>query len=162
MNKTEQALRWIIGILNNHRIDYQISGGFAGRMFGSKRKLNDIDIDISEKYFSLILSEIKEYIIYGPARYKDGKWNVELITLNYQGQEIDISGTDTILISNKEKTKWIHFPSHLDKTLNMKVGDLDVKVINPKDFIEYKKELDGDHQLEDVVAAEQYLINNKI
>ncbi|MFA6586231.1 MAG: phosphotransferase [Candidatus Paceibacterota bacterium] len=158
MDKTKNALKWIIGILNKHKIEYQISGGLAGRMFGSNRELHDIDIDISERYFSIILPEIKEYIIYGPDRYKDAKWDVELITLNYFGQEIDISGVDTILISNKERSKWIHYPSHLDKTLNMKIDGLEVEIINLKDFIEYKKELDGEHQLEDIKAAEKYLI----
>ena|ERR1035437_326823 len=157
MDKTEKALRWIIGILNDHKIDYQISGGFAGKMFGSKRELHDIDIDIREKYFPVILPEISQYIIYGPERYKDAKWDDELITLNYEGQEIDISGIDTLKISNKERTKWIPYPNFLSETLDMKFNGFDIKVINPKYFIEYKKELDGDHQLEDIKAAEEYL-----
>lgn len=156
--KTENALKWIIGILNKHKIDYQISGGLAGKFFGSKRELHDIDIDISEKDFPEILTEISEYIIFGPARYKDDKWDLELITLNYFGQEIDISGTDTLMISNKERTKWISYSNSLSDTLDIKLGDLKVKVINPKRFLEYKKELDGEHQLEDIKAAEKYLI----
>jgi hypothetical protein len=54
MDKTKNALKWIIGILNKHKIEYQISGGLAGRMFGSNRELHDIDRDISERYFSII------------------------------------------------------------------------------------------------------------
>jgi len=32
----------------------------------------------------------------------------------------------------------------------------------PKYFIEYKKELDGEHQLKDIKATEEYLIHNQI
>jgi len=160
--KTKNALKWIVNILDNHKIDYQISGGLAGKIFGSQRKLNDIDIDISEKYFLEILPEISEYIIFGPARYKDAKWDLELITLNYHGQEIDISGIDTLLISNKERTKWISYPGFLSEALNMECVGLKIKMINPKYFLEYKKELDGEQQLEDIKAVEQYLISNNL
>jgi len=155
--KTITALHWIIEILNKHKINYQISGGFAGKVFGSKRELHDIDIDISKKDFDKILPEISDYIIYGPSHYVDDKWDLELIILNYNGQEIDISDSDNILISNKERTKWISFTTDFSKTLNIDLNGIKIKVINPKDFIEYKKELDGEHQLEDIEAAKKYV-----
>ncbi|KKR43929.1 hypothetical protein A2356_03490 [Candidatus Nomurabacteria bacterium RIFOXYB1_FULL_39_16] len=158
--KTINALRWIVDILDKHKINYQISGGFAGKIFGCKRELNDIDIDISKKDFDKILPEISTYIIYGPSHYIDAKWDLELITLNYHGQEIDIGDCDNILISNKERTKWISFATNFSKTLDINLNGIKIKVINPKDFIEYKKELDGEHQLEDIEAAKCYLIKN--
>ncbi len=158
--KTINALRWIIAILNKNEIDYQISGGFAGKVFGSKRKLNDIDIDISKNNFDKILPEISEYIIYGPDHYIDFKWDLELITLNYKGQEIDICDSDNSLISNKEGTRWIHFSTNFSKTLDIDLNGIKIKVINPKDFLEYKKELDGKHQLEDIEAVKNFLNKN--
>lgn len=155
--KTTEALRWIVEILVRCKIDYQISGGLAGKIFGSQRKLNDIDIDIPDKYLNEILPEISKYVVYGPERYLDGKWDLELITLNYQGQEIDISGADTLLISNKKRTRWIPLQTDFSKCLNLTLNGVDIKVINPRDLIEYKKELDGEHQLEDIRAAQQYL-----
>ncbi len=154
--KTIEALKWIVDILNTYGIDYQISGGFAGKVFGSQRELHDIDIDIPDKYLGEILPKISEYIIYGPERYRDGKWDLSLITLNYKGQEIDIGGSDTLLISNKDRTKWISFPIDFSKAVEVIVNKIIIKVINPKDLIEYKSELDGEHQLEDIEAAKQY------
>ena len=46
--KTVDALRWIVGILEKKNILYQISGGFAAKLYGSSRPLNDIDIDIHQ------------------------------------------------------------------------------------------------------------------
>jgi hypothetical protein len=156
--QTVKALEWIIEIFNRLDINYQISGGFAGKVFGSKRELHDIDIDISENNFKKILPEISKYIIYGPTRYKDAKWDLELITLNFNGQEIDISGVESMLISNKERTKWLS--SHVDfsKVLEIDLNGIKLKIINPKDFVQYKKELDGEHQAEDIKVAQNYLL----
>jgi hypothetical protein len=160
--KTLNALRWIIGILNKHKIDYQITGGFAAKLYGSPRKLNDIDIDIPEKHFKTILPEISEYITFGPGRFKDEKWDGQFITLNYQGQEIDLGAIDTIRISNKKETKWIPYANFSLETLDVKVNNIDVKVILPKKLIEYKRELNGEHQIVDIEAAERYLSRHNL
>jgi len=154
--KTINALRWIISVFDKHNIPYRIGGGFAAKMYGSPRPLNDIDFGIPEKYFSTILPDVSKYITHGPKHYKDAKWDCELITLSYHDQEIDISGTNTIKMSNKERTKWISLDES-SKTLDMNVEGINIKVMNPVGLIEYKKELDGDHQLVDIKAVENYL-----
>ena len=158
--KTADALRWILGILTEKNIDYQISGGLAAKLYGSSRELHDIDIDISEKHFSSILPELSTYITYGPKRLNDGKWDCALLTLEYGGQEIDLCGIDTMRMSNKERTKWLTYENDLSKSLTLNVDGIDLKVIHPRDLIAYKKELDGDHQLVDVQAVEEYAAKN--
>jgi hypothetical protein len=156
--KTIDALRFMVGIFNKYDIPYRIGGGFSAKMYGSPRPLNDIDFGIQEKNFSIILPEISQYITYGPIRSNDdGKWDCELITLNYNGQEIDISGTDTMRISNKERTKWISRASFPYDTVDMNVEGINIKVLNGVELMTYKKELDGEHQLIDIKAIEEYL-----
>lgn len=156
-DKTIEALRWIVDILEAHHIQYQIGGGFAAKLYGSPRPLNDIDIDISEKHFQEILPEIKPYITYGPQRYADGKWDLGLITLTYRGQEIDIGGADNTRISNKARTAWSPLPVNFATSVDFVVDGIAVKVIHPRDLIAYKSELDGDHQRIDIEAARKYL-----
>lgn len=160
--KTLDALTWIIDILNKNKIQYQITGGFAAKLYGSPRDLNDIDIDISEKYFPTILPYISQYITYGPARFTDNKWDLDLITLNHKGQEIDIGGIDTLRISNKERTKWISYPDFIFNTLDIEVEGMFLKVIHPKELIDYKKELDGEHQQLDIRATSEYLVEQSL
>ena len=147
--KTESALIWITGILNKHKIPFQISGGFAAKLYGSPRPLNDIDLDIPKERFAEIVDEVKEHIVFGPAEYKDKKWDLYLITLNYHGQEIDIGSTDVKIYDNTTDT-WLDFLSDLSKSVEMEVGGIKVFVIPKKDLIDYKKYLDGDHQKIDV------------
>ena len=54
---TKEAFEWIISILRNHKIPFEIIGGFAARLYGSRRMLADIDIDIPKKKIKRILSE---------------------------------------------------------------------------------------------------------
>lgn len=159
--KTEEALKWIVGILNTKNISYQICGGFAGKMYGSPRPLNDIDIDIPEKNFTDIMNDVEKYIIFGPKYFNDGKWDMYLMTLNYNGQEIDIGGAFDIKVSNKERTEWIPIPADFSTVRHLKVGSIDIDVMSPKKLIEYKNFLDGEHQVVDIQAVENYLENER-
>ncbi|HAO64858.1 TPA: hypothetical protein DCQ44_02650 [Candidatus Taylorbacteria bacterium] len=160
--KTLKALQWIVGILDKNKVDYQIAGGFAASVYGSKRKINDIDIDMHEADFLKIIPEIKPYIIYGPKRFKNEKWDLELITLDYNGQEIDLSGADTLRMSNKDKTAWISYEKTSFNTVPRTVNGLNIKVLHPLELINYKKELDGEQQSEDILAVEKYISENPL
>ncbi|MBI5456615.1 hypothetical protein HY969_02645 [Candidatus Kaiserbacteria bacterium] len=155
--KTMRALRWILELLQRNEVEYQMTGGFAAKIYGSPRSLNDIDIDLSVKSFPTIVPEISEYITFGPARFKDGKWDMDMITLNYQGQEMDLSGIDNDpRISNQARTEWIPYLSEISRKLKLKVEGMDVWVMHPRALAAYKKELDGEHQAMDIAAAEKY------
>lgn len=159
MEKTLEALKWIIHIFEKHNINYQITGGFAAKLYGSVRPLNDIDFEIQEKSFPIVLPEISKYVTFGPARFKNDKWDIELIILNYCGQNIDICGYETARMSSKDRTKWISNEDDPMKSRVVKFEGLKLKVICPSDLIEYKKELDGIHQLQDIKAVSEFMKN---
>lgn len=160
--KTINALRWVVEILNRHKVEYQVAGGLAAKLYGSPRDLKDIDIDMREKDFGLIMPDIAPYITFGPERFNDGKFDCELIALNYNGQDIDISGAETLRMSNKDRTKWISYPNFVFDTLDIDVEGIVIKVVHPKKLVEYKKELDGEHQQTDIQAVEEYLVKNEL
>lgn len=60
MRKTKEACIWIMNILNKNKIPYRIEGGFAAKIYGSKRTLADIDIDIPDKCFKKILPSVEK------------------------------------------------------------------------------------------------------
>ena len=146
---TKRALGWIVGILKKHQVPFQISGGCAAKIYGSPRELSDIDIDIPEDCFEKIIDDVKSFIIYGPEQYKDQKWDLYLMTLNYTGQEIDIGGQKA-KISTKNRTKWVDFNSDFSKAVKKEFLGLEVPVIPKEDLISYKQLLDGNHQQVDI------------
>src|SRR3989339_1102081 len=143
------ALKWIIDILNRNKVRYQITGGLAAHFYGANRKVNDIDLDIPENEFDKILPEIRKYITFGPAQYKDKKWDVKLITLNYRGQEIDLGGAFEAKLYDDIKKRWIPIPADFSKIKVMKVNDININVVDANDLIDYKRLLEGEHQTED-------------
>jgi hypothetical protein len=152
---TFEALRWFVRVLERHHVRYQIAGGFAARIYGSRRKLNDIDFDISEHDFAVIMPEIASYIKEGPEHLNDGKWDGVFVLHNYKGQEIDIGAIETMRISNKSRTAWIPYSTEYVNPVEREIDGLRLSVLSPGTLAAYKRELDGDHQLVDIEAIQK-------
>jgi hypothetical protein len=152
MRKTKEAFTWIVGLLREHKIPFQISGGFAANIYGSNRPLADIDIEIPDEKIFEIQKRIKKFIIYGPKRYKDDEFDLLLMTLKYKGQEIDICGINSQKLFNKKTMKWNPERIDLSKATKKKVYNLIVPIISLKDLITYKKKISRDVDIQDVKA----------
>lgn len=157
--KTGNALKWIAGILNINKIPYRVGGGTATYLYGSGRAVNDIDISIQGKYFSVILPLIKDYVVAGPKHYKNDKWDCDTLSLNYNGQDIDLTDVDTLLMSNKDGSGWIRnkeiYQKYPDTAIDF--DGVNVSLMNPRALLEYKQELDGEHQEFDRKFLEKYI-----
>lgn len=165
--KTIDALKWIVSILNKNNIPYRIGGGFAAHTYGANRKINDIDFSLSGEYFPIIVSETKDYIISGPKHYSNPKWDCNTLCLNYKDQEIEITDIDTLKMSNKEQTKWFQTKDTFRNFPNTTkiIEDIEISIIDPRDLVAYKKELVDEnhpHQTYDIEAVERYINENNI
>ncbi len=155
--KLDIALSWIVSILRKHDIPFQLSGGFAAHQYGATRPVNDIDIDLPEDKIDVLLPDIGPYIVFSPGRYRDEKWDLLLVTLDYYGQEIDLGGAYDTKIFDKATGEWIRFPARLDAARMMRVFGIEVPVVAPDDLIAYKRLLDGEHQRSDAAAISAFL-----
>lgn len=152
---TEKAFRWVVGLLKENKIPFQISGGFAARIYGSDRPLYDIDIEVPDKFFKKLLPLVKDYVIYGPQRAKDDTFDVLLITLDYSGQKIDISGCETDKLFNRETKQWESCGTKINDVVEKEFYGLNVPVIKWQDLVAYKKKSGRPTDLEDVKAILQ-------
>jgi hypothetical protein len=139
MNSTIAALEWITKIITKHNIPYQIAGGLAVRAYGSTRPLHDIDIDIPEDDFSKILVDVSEYVKVSPMWYKDETWDIYLMSLSYNGQEIDICGAYQLKMRNKLNSKWESIHTDFEKVSYIDFEGLNLPVISRDELIAYKK-----------------------
>lgn len=157
--RTVRALHWIVNILNENNIPYRVGGGVAAYVYGSTRPIKDIDISLSGKFFPTIIANLSGYKFSGPKHHTDSKWDCNYLSIDYEGQEIDISDIDTLRMSNKERTGWITTKDTYRKfeTRIIEIGGVNVSVIDPRDLVAYKKELDGDHQSVDIAAIQKYI-----
>lgn len=149
MKNTEKAFHWIIDILEKHNIAYKITGGFAARVYGVDRELADIDIEVADSDVRAIQEEVASYVVFGPARYVDADWDLELMTLNYEGQEIDIAGNDA-KIFNKQNRQWEDCFGDLTTVEMKEVFGKVVPVESRETLVAYKKKLGRAVDVEDV------------
>jgi|ERR1051326_34011 hypothetical protein len=155
MKNPSKTFNWIVAILRKHQVPFVISGGLAAKAYGSPRPLNDIDIDIPNKCFVEILEDISPYIVYGPARLTDERWDCELLTLNHEGQDIDLSGGDDLKICDARTGEWKFMPTNFADTEQLEIFGLKVLVISRAALVEYKSMLDGKHQQVDIQALKR-------
>ena len=150
VKKTREAFTWIIKILRKSKIPYWITGGFAARIYGSKRPLADIDIEVHDKDIDRITPLVKKYILRGPLNYKDSQYDIYALFIEYHGQKIDVCGTDSQRLFNKKIKKWEKENRNLRKAIKKKIYGLLVSVVPLKDLINYKKRMSRRVDIEDV------------
>jgi len=157
--KKTEALKWIAKILNDNGISYRVGGGMATNLYGSGRPVNDIDISISGVSFLDIIPLVKDCISAGPKHYQNEKWDCVTLSLNYEGQDIDLTDADTLLMKKKDGSEWIKnreiyqkYPDVIKDVEGIKISLMDSRVL-----LEYKRELDGDHQKFDRDFLEKYI-----
>lgn len=150
MEKASKALHWIVDILRQHQIPFQVAGGLAARVYGSTRELDDIDIDIPEESFAMIQSVVQPYIIFGPEKFNDEHWNIFLMTLDYHGQKIDLGGAYQTKIFNQQTEQWEELISDLSRAKLSKVLGIEVPVISLKELIAYKTKIAREVDIADV------------
>jgi hypothetical protein len=150
IHNAKAALIWITEILKNLNIPFQIAGGLAAIAYGSARALHDIDIDIPEDKFGILENEVKKFITYGPACFKDEKWNLTLMTLNYNGQLIDLSGAYQAEIFDEKAREWRSLITDFSRVEIKTVLGLQLPVIPFDVLLAYKKILAREVDLMDI------------
>jgi transcriptional regulator len=155
MRDIQASLKWITDILKELKIPFQIAGGLAAIAYGSKRDLNDIDIDIPEEKFDLLKDRVSDFIISGPSHVKDDHWDLLLMTLNHHGQFIDISGAYQTKIFNHSVKKWHSILTDFSKALLVELFELNVPIISQKELLDYKKILARPVDLVDIKEIEE-------
>jgi hypothetical protein len=150
MNRdTEKAFHWILEIIERNEIPYKISGGFAARVHGVDRELADIDIEMPEEYLKIVQNETSKYIISPLHMFIDENWKILLMTLNYEGQEIDMCSTEAQIFNQKTKT-WEQGNGNLENFVEAEVYGENIKIDSIQSLISYKTKLGREVDIEDV------------
>jgi hypothetical protein len=157
MKDPANTFRWLVSILKAHDVPFVVAGGLAAKSYGSPRPLNDIDIDIRNEDFPKLLPAIAPYALFGPARYRDEKWDILLATLEHDGQEIDIAGGHDAKLYDDKAGRWVDIPCDFSRSEPREIFGVSVPVVSPEELIAYKSLLNGLHQRVDIEAAVAFL-----
>ena len=139
--KTKVAFIWIVSLLRKNKIPFLLSGGEAARLYGTKRRLADIDIDIHRKNFDKLIPLVKKYIKHRPKFYKDKQWKIYIMTLTYDGQLIDIGAKEHTMIFDHLRKKWVRLHENFALRKMKYVYGMRIPVEDRTELINDKKQL---------------------
>lgn len=148
----KEALIWIVKTLRKNKIPFQIVGGLAAKVYGARRKLNDIDIYIPFKGFKIILPNIKKYITWGPSESPGKMWDDYYVEIKYKGQYIELVSSDKARFLDKKNKKWINMDINYNKSRKLRVSGLVLPVMPKEQLIKYKSILNRKVDREDIKA----------
>jgi hypothetical protein len=144
-----ETLKVLSDFFHRENIDYHITGGLAGNIYGSKWKLSDIDIEVHfadlsriEKYFS---RNVKQQV----SRYIDHEFDIWLFQLNFNGLVVDINAIEDFYIFNGNKR--LKIETSFDNSKSVEYYGLQLKVQSLKEIIEYKQILKRKADVEDLL-----------
>jgi hypothetical protein len=153
-NGPERAFGWICSILRDRSIPFVCTGGLAARVYGSTRPLFDIDIDIPEDRFAELIPLVQKYRVSGPERFRDEVFDIYLLTLEYEGQLIDITGGESVRLFDMAEQAWKPDPTDFVNVEVAQVFGLSVPIVRKETLIRYKKWIARSTDLQDVAEIE--------
>ena len=147
-----QALKWIIGVLKDNKIKFNILGGLAAYSYGSKRMLIDIDLSMSYKDMNRLTKITEKYVVENPrsGTSSTSLWKGYYMELNYKGIAIEIGEAGKTFFFNSKSKKWEKFPDGLNQSVNKKLFGLSLPVMPKKNLISYKSKLNREVDILDL------------
>lgn len=152
MRDSKRAFDWITNLLDDLGHPYIVVGGLAANIFGGNRPLNDIDLDVPKSALFEVAERSKSYVTFGPARYRDEQFDIELLSLRYAEQDIDLTAAENILLFDRQAAEWREVPTDLRAGELHEVLGRRVPVMSKNSLISYKRMISRDTDLEDISA----------
>lgn len=158
---TVTALNWIVGLLRRRGYPFAVVGGLAANVYGASRPLNDIDIDVPRRVFTDCRNDFAQFVTFGPAAYRDAEFDIELLSLRFAGQDIDLTAAETIRLYDKSKPAWVELPTDLSATEEHRILGLSIPVMRKDLLIAYKNVIARETDLSDVAEIERGLLSQR-
>lgn len=149
-NKITNTLNWLIDIFSRNNVKFRIWWWFAVNLYWWNRPTADIDIDLFEEDIIKILPEIKEYITFWFWNYTDEEWDLNMVTLNYNWQEVDLCWIENVKIFNRNNWKFEELHTDLSELNYIVFQWLNLPVMKKEELIEYKSKVLRNVDIEDL------------
>jgi len=147
---TKRALRWIVGVFRKRNVSFQITGGLAASLYGSPRPWNDIDILIRPTSLRRILPDVNRHLAFGPAQYRDQRFDAFMATLKIYGTEIDL--VMECRIRNRRTGGWYQTPGLTPPSTWKHLWGIRLPLEPKRELMRIKQILGRKKDFEDVAA----------
>jgi hypothetical protein len=138
----DQALRWIVGLLEAHGVPFQIVGGLAARAYGATRPLVDIDLYIPAAHVATVYEAARRFITRQPEHHRDDHWDLVFMRLEFLGQPIEIGVSDDAMYRGGREDRWHDAAVDYNASERLAVFGVEVPVMPRAQLLAYKLRLD--------------------
>ncbi len=143
------ALKWLVSLLERHRVPYQVVGGLAAQAYGATRPLVDIDLYMPFRQAKPALEEMRPYLQREPGPHRSAAWDLVYLALEYEGVWIEIGDSDQEprFFSRLDQI-WELQGIDFRKSQKAMLYGVELAVMPKEELIRYKAKLDRevDHQ----------------
>lgn len=149
------AAQWIVGLLRDRHIPFQICGGLAAKGYGAERALNDIDLFVPDEHFMTVVQAGQAYISKPAAHRCEEGWDLTYVQFKYEGIKVEVGNASGARIFDAASQAWV--PLNIDfaryETVNL-LG-LALPLMLKEDLIRYKSMLSRPVDIDDVRAMRE-------
>jgi hypothetical protein len=143
-----QVLKFIIPIFQKHDIDYHVTGGLAGNLYGSQWFLRDIDIEVAQKDMDKVVELFREYITIQPTILVDEEFELLMMTLTINDIDVEINQAEDVFVCHQGMK--VKLDTDLSKAKIIIFENLEMRVQPLIDIIKYKEILGREEDLIDL------------
>jgi len=131
-----EVLRFLVALLDEHKVPYQFTGGLAGNIHGSLWPLQDIDLELPRAHIELVAYLLRKHIISPLHFYQDREFQLLLLELKIGTVQVFINQTEAQQVFSKGQ--WINLSVDLKKAQLIVWQGLKISVQPLDELIAYK------------------------
>lgn len=149
------AAQWIVGLLRDRNIPFQICGGLAAKGYGSERDLNDIDLFVPGEHFSSVVQAGQEFVSKAAVHRQEEGWDLAYVQFKYEGIKVEVGSADGPRIFDVGSETWVPLNIDFSRYATVHLLGLELPLMLKEDLIQYKSALSRQVDIEDIRAIRE-------
>ncbi len=149
------ALAWIVALLDEAGIPFQVAGGVAAAAFGARRDVADIDLYVPAAYLPRLMRLVgPDRIIEQPWRHRDASWDLIVMALEHGGQRIEVGVAEAARYRDRVSGAWCDASIDFGASVPHAVWGVAVPVMPRLQLIDTKRRIDREVDRRDLVEID--------
>ena len=103
----------------------------------------------------------REFITFGPERYRDSEFDIELLTLRWGGQDIDLTAAEDIRLFDRGAAVWREVPTDMKAFEIHQLMGRSAPVMSRETLVHYKRIIDRPVDRVDIEAVDHGGVKNR-
>ena len=146
------AAQWIVGVLRERRIPFQICGGRAAQGYGAERELKDIDLFVPGEHFADVVQAGQAFISKPAGRYCEEGWDLTYVQFKQAGIKVEVGSAEGVRLFDAASGTWVSLPIDFTRYHTASLLGQTLPLMLKDDLIHYKSVLSRPVDIEDIRA----------